>query len=137
MNKSKILKAFGIGFFIGVIVFLGLKFIPRTDFYKNITAKKGGDITAIDLVNQYNDNEMLADSLYTNKQIMVTGKVASISTENESVVVNLNSADTLSFVAITLKPNQSSPTVGNEIKVKGTCAGKLSDVQITEGEIIE
>jgi hypothetical protein len=135
--KNKILKAFLIGFGIGVVVFLGVKFIPRTDFYKNLTAKKGGEITAVDLVKKYNDNEALADSLYTNKQITISGKVSSITTENDATIVNLASADSITFVSVTLKPKQLAPIQGKEIVLKGTCAGKLSDVQITEGEILE
>ena len=70
--KSKIIKALFVGFIFGVIGFFAVKFIPRTDFYKNITADKGGKITAIELVNKYNENEVLADSLYTNKQITIS-----------------------------------------------------------------
>lgn len=134
--KKKLIKGFLIGFVIGVIAFLGVKFIPRTDFYKNLTAKEGGSISAIDLVNKYNENEALADSLFVNKQITISGKVSSTSTENEATIINLASADSLTFVAVTLKPNQIAPVQGNDVIIKGTCAGKLSDVQITEGEII-
>jgi hypothetical protein len=135
--KSKIIKALFVGFIFGVVGFLAVKFIPRTDFYKNITADKGGKITAIELVNKYNENEVLADSLYTNKQITISGKVSSISTENDATIVNLASADSITFVSVTLKPKQLAPIQGKEIVLKGTCAGKLSDVQITEGEILE
>jgi hypothetical protein len=134
--KSKVLKAFGIGFLIGIIGFLAVKFIPRTDFYKNLKAQKGGEITAVELVNKYAENEALADSLYVNKQITIKGKVSSTTTENDATIVNLASADTFTFVAVTLKPKQTVPAQGSEVIIKGICAGKLSDVQITEGEII-
>ncbi|MFY8128970.1 MAG: OB-fold protein [Chitinophagaceae bacterium] len=135
--KSKVLKAFGIGFLIGIIGFLAVKFIPRTDFYKNLKAKSGGEITAVELVNKYTENEALADSLYVNKQIVIKGKVSSTTTENDATVVNLASADSSTFVAVTLKPKQTVPAQGQEIIIKGICAGKLSDVQITEGEIVD
>jgi len=41
--------------------------LPTTDWYRNFTTKKGGAITAVDIVKAYQASETKSDSLYNGK----------------------------------------------------------------------
>lgn len=137
MNKKNIAKAIVFVLIACSIIFLGVKYLPRTDWYKNVTADKGGNITAVELAKLYQENSIKADSLYTNKLIEIEGKVAAIVIENDIQIVNLATQDSLVFVSVSLKPKQPIIKINETVLVKGTCAGILTDVQINEAEIIK
>lgn len=134
--KKKLLKWAIALLLLAVAGFLSVKYIPRTDWYRNFTSKKGGKISATELVKIYQENPAKADSLYTEKIIEVEGVVASSSIDGESTIVNLSSADAMVSVSVSLKQKREPLKEGAKVSVKGKCNGMLSDVQINEAEII-
>jgi uncharacterized protein HemX len=85
---------------------------------------RGIAIAANDLEKAYAANEKLADSLYMNKVLEVSGKVTEVSTDlDTNVVVTLQTEDGAGILC-TLKDKKSSATKGQSISIKGFCSGK-------------
>jgi tRNA_anti-like len=135
--KKTILTLSIIAFFCIAIGLLSVFVLPKTQMYKDFTAKKGGAISAIDLVTAYQANEQKADSLYNGKVIEITGVVASSSIEEGITVVNLKSNDAMAVVSISLQDKKEPLKPNETITIKGQCTGLLSDVKINEGVIIK
>lgn len=139
MNKKKIKKFLVLAAIIG---FAGIWFfvfkLPTTDWYRNFTTKKGGAVTAVELVKAYQTNELLCDSLYNGKIIEISGVVKeSKKTDDGKTTIILQSADSTASVTIDLKGNIEPLKVGEQTTLKGMCTGFLSDVTLNEGEIIK
>jgi hypothetical protein len=112
-------------------------YLPKTDFYKNITAKKIAPTTAIQIVNDFIANEDSAFTKYSGKLIEVSGVVADSKIENGKSAVYLKSNDPAINVYFLLKENIGNIDTGKQIILKGMCSGYLGDVQFNEGEIIK
>jgi tRNA_anti-like len=139
MNKKKVLKFLVIAVVVGVagVWFFVFK-LPTTDWYRTFTTKKGGTVTASELVTAYQTNEKQSDSLYNGKIIEVSGLVKeSKKGEDGITTVVLQSADSTASVTIDLKGSIEPLKVGAAATVKGMCTGFLSDVTLNEGEIIK
>ncbi len=112
-------------------------YLPKTDFYKNITAKKSAPTTAIQIVNDFIANEDSAFTKYSGKLIEVSGTVVDSKIENGKSAIYLKSNDEATHVYFLLKENIGSITIGKEIVLNGMCTGFLGDVQFNEGEIVK
>ena len=135
---KKIIKYILILVLVGVLGGWFLVFyLPKTDFYKNITAKKAAPTTAIQIVNDFTVNEETAFAKYSGKQIQVTGTVVDSQIENGKSAIYLKSNDATTHVYFLLKENVGTIVVGKEMVLKGMCTGFLGDVQFNEGEIIK
>ncbi len=124
---------------LAIIVFLGVKYVPRTDWYKNFTADKGGKITAIELVKAYQENTQKADSLYSGSQgkfLEVEGVVSNVSQEGETTIVNLQSADSMVMVSCSMKTKIDNISAGQKLIIKGKCNGMNMDVELNEAEVL-
>lgn len=122
---------------IGGLVFVF--YIAETDWYRSFTAEKGGKISAIDLVKAYQENSQKADSLYSGSQgklLEVEGVVANISSEGETTIVNLQSADAMVMVSCSLKAKNESLKAGQKVVIKGKCNGMNIDVELNEAEVL-
>lgn len=137
MNKKKLLKFLLVAVLLAVIGFVGVMYVPKTDWYRNFTAKKGAAITASDIVKDFQANEDSAFAKYSDKQIEVTGLVKESKIENGKTAVMLQSADSAVGVYFVLKDSVELAKVGSEATIKGMCTGFLGDVQFNEGEIIK
>ena len=138
MNKKKILKYLVIAAILGVagVWFFVFK-LPTTDWYRNFTTKKGGAITAAEIVAAYQANETKSDSLYNGKIIEVTGSVKESKIENGKTSIMLQSADSAANVYFVLKDSIEPLKIGTSTTLKGMCTGFLGDVQFNEGVIIK
>ncbi len=135
---KKIIKYILILVVVGVLGGWFLVFyLPKTDFYKNITAKKAAPTTAIQIVDDFMANEETAFTKYSGKLIEVTGTVVQSQIENGKTAVYLKSNDATTNVYFLLKENVGTIVVGKEIVLKGMCTGYLGDVQFNEGKIIK
>ena len=137
MNTKKILKYAALFTSIGIIIFLCVMYLPRTNWYRNLTTPKGAAITATELVKAYQANETKADSLFSGKQIQVSGLVKESKIENGKTTILLQSADSIIGVYFTLKDSIEIPVLGNNITLKGLCTGFLDNVAFNEGEVIK
>lgn len=137
MNKKKIVKTLMILVLLGALGFVGVMYVPKTDWYRNFTAKKGAAITASDIVKDFQTNEDSAFAKYSDKQIEVTGLVKESKIENGKTAVMLQSADSTIGVYFVLKDSIEPIKTGSETTIKGMCTGYLGDVQFNEGVIIK
>ena len=138
MNKKKIFKFLIIAAILGVVgVWFFVFKLPTTDWYRSFTTKKGGTITATEIVKSYQTSEAHSDSLYNGKMVEVTGAVKESKIENGKTTVMLISADSTAGVYFVLKDSIAPLAIGSETTVKGVCTGFLGDVQFNEGVIIK
>lgn len=93
-------------------------------------------ISAHDLVAAYVRNENAADSTFSEKIVVVTGKIAEVktdSTNNGSLM--LESSDSTKTISCTIDPFSEKPKtayqVGQMVKLQGICNGiNMDDIQI-------
>ena len=107
---------------------------PRRD----VTDEKGVEVTASQLVKEYQANETQANTQYLDKAIQVSGQVIDVKTNQEGkVTVMLASDDAMTGVFCTLKEKEPLPVAGSSIVIKGICSGMLSDVRLREAVIVK
>jgi hypothetical protein len=96
-------------------------------------------VTASALQKAFEDNETAASSMYINKILEVTGKIASIkSAENKAMSISLETESNISSVICTF-PAVSDPAIfktGDEITLRGECSGSLMDVLLNNCAVI-
>ncbi len=109
----------------------------------NIKGKDAAEtISAMALYEAYSNNETQADKKYTGKVIQLTGEIDEIySDENDEPVVVLrsNAGDLVSVV--TLESSEKGDIVsyqeGDQITLKALCSGKLMEVTLNKGLIVD
>ncbi|MCX8480636.1 MAG: hypothetical protein ORN58_01825 [Sediminibacterium sp.] len=111
-------------------------FVYAKNHHRDPINEQGIIVTAEKMVNTFQKNEQEANTLYLNKTVEVTGKVASIIKNQENkTVISLQSQDPFSAVACTLKIENNKIYVGQTITIKGICTGFLSDVIVVEAAL--
>jgi len=99
-------------------------FYRPTRYQRNVLAENSVSVTA---------DELKGDSLFLNKAVTVTGKVTDVRKNQEGkTIIFLESKDPMSNVSCTLQ-SPTNITPGNNVTVKGVCAGYLSDVILIDG----
>lgn len=87
------------------------------------------------------DDEDAALKKYQNKVIEVSGTVSDISTNEKSTDISLETNDPMTAVTIQVLPEEKEKAkkykAGDKITVKGICNGKLSDIELNKGVIIQ
>jgi len=95
------------------------------------------NLTAQQLITEYQSNENNANTKYLNQVIVVTGKIAALKNlENGSFVVSLEdemqgvtcSIDSVDVQKYQKKLNEFTP--GSQATIKGRCSGMLMDIQL-------
>ena len=131
-NKSKRLLIVVLALIVvGVSVWFVLNKPNRT-----VANEKGMEITAAQLVKDYQANEAEANAKYLDKALQVTGTVSEVSKNQDGkVTVMLSSEDPMSGVFCTLK-DEANLTIGFTVTIKGFCSGLLSDVRIREAVVV-
>lgn len=135
--KKKIFKALFIGFIIGVLAFLGVKYVPTWEWYKNLTAKKAPPVTAVDIVKDFLVSDSLGNAKYAGSQIEVTGVVKESKIENGKTTILLASNDSTTGVYFVLKDSIALIDAGKQVTIKGNCSGHNIDVEFNEGVIVK
>ena len=109
-----------------VVVLLGFGIMKGYVYYLNnkphrdVKKEQGIGITADSLYKAYSTNETLADSLYTNKAIQVSGEVLKVSKDdNNQISVELKTSDSTVTVNCKFKENPGEIKPGNTITFKG------------------
>ncbi len=97
-------------------------------------------LTATALNDAYEKNEKEANEKYLGKIIEVTGEISSIEKDSTATLVLSTGGNSMSTVRCTLSPHEkteeNSLSVGNPIKLKGKCTGKLFDVVLINCYVI-
>ncbi len=112
-------------------------FVYSSNNHRQVQLETGIVITADSLVAKYQANEKLANNLYLNKAVVVTGILLSIDKNQEGkTTLVLGHTNSFSNVSVTMSSNAPiTQKVGESITIKGVCTGALSDVVITEGVV--
>jgi len=111
--------------------------LKATDMAK---AKPDFVITASVLQKAFEDDETAASTMYINKILEVTGKIASVKpAENNVISISLVTESDLSSVICTF-PAVGDPSkfrTGDEIALRGECSGFLMDVLLNNCAVIQ
>ena len=112
-------------------------FIYSSNNHRQVQSETAIAITSDSLVAKYQADEKLANSLYLNKAVAVTGNLLSIDKNQEGkTTLVLGRADSFSNVSVTMISTAPiTQKVGESITIKGLCTGALSDVVITDGVV--
>lgn len=98
-------------------------------------------ITAESLMKEFTDNEEQALKKYTDKVIEVKGIIETVNNNGEEIDVVIETSDPMTAVNVQLLPEMKNKIntlkPGNEITLKGILKGKLSDIELNRGAIIE
>lgn len=93
-------------------------------------------ITALDLYNEFNQNEISANKKYLNKVLSVKGIVSNIQTLNGQDLIQLNSGDNAGGISCLESKsevnNSSMLKPGQMVSIKGKCSGFLMDVNLVD-----
>ncbi len=113
-------------------------FIYSANHHRSAEDEKTIDITASQLVTEYQTNEAASNVKYLNKALKITGEVSEIKKDQEGkTTVTIKSNDAFANVFCTLISSGSSqPVVGSKISLKGFCTGFLSDVVIKDAIVV-
>jgi len=138
-TRRKLVLTFIILAAVGLIGFYAAKYYMRNQPGRDVTKEQGIGITADSLYKAYSSNEALADSLYTNKAIEVSGEVLGVSKDdNNQTSVELKTSDSSVTVNCKFKVDPGEIKPGNTITFKGICTGFLMvSIPIIEGVIIK
>jgi len=120
--------AFGVYYYV---------FVYSSQHRRQVQSETGIVITSDSLVAKYQVDEKLANSLYLNKAVVVTGVILSIDKNQEGkTTLVLGRSDSFSNVSVTMISTAPiTQKVGESITIKGLCTGALSDVVITDGVV--
>ena len=120
--------AFGIYYYV---------FVYSSQHRRQVQSETGIVITSDSLVAKYQADEKLANSLYLNKAVVVTGILLSIDKNQEGkTTIVIGRSDSFSNVSVTMiNTAPITQKVGESITIKGLCTGALSDVVITDGVV--
>jgi hypothetical protein len=120
--------AFGIYYYV---------FVYSSQHRRQVQSETGIVITSDSLVAKYQVDEKLANSLYLNKAVVVTGILLSIDKNQEGkTTIVIGRSDSFSNVSVTMiNTAPITQKVGESITIKGLCTGALSDVVITDGVV--
>lgn len=93
-------------------------------------------MSAANLVAEFNENENAANNKYLGKIIEVTGPVAEVNNEQDTVInILLGSNEALHKVSCRLDSRHFGEakkySAGNTVTIKGTCDGFLMDVELS------
>ena len=134
--KNKIITAVALIAAVAFSVYYYI-FVYSSNNHRQVQSETGIVITADSLVAKYQADEKLANSLYLNKAVVVTGILLSIDKNQEGkTTLVLGRSDSFSNVSVTMISNAPiTQKVGESITIKGLCTGALSDVVITDGVV--
>ena len=120
--------AFGVYYYV---------FVYSSQHRRQVQSETGIVITSDSLVAKYQADEKLANSLYLNKAVVVTGNLLSIDKNQEGkTTLVIGRSDSFSNVSVTMISTAPiTQKVGESITIKGLCTGALSDVVITDGVV--
>jgi hypothetical protein len=112
-------------------------FIYSSNNHRQVQSETAIAITSDSLVAKYQADEKLANSLYLNKALAVTGNLLSIDKNQDGkTTIVIGRSDSFSNVSVTLTNNAPiTQKVGAPITIKGLCTGALSDVVITDAAV--
>lgn len=103
--------------------------------------KAGIEITAVELLKEFQQNETASNTKYVDKVLVVAGTVTGVQTDSSGqATVYLQTNDLLSAVTCSFYQNDESVKkikAGSPARIKGVCTGMLSDVVLNKCSLAE
>ena len=129
--KAKIVIAVVILSVIGFAVYL-----TYNKPHRNPENERGIEISATELLTQFQHNEDSANLLYLDKTVVVSGKIVNITRNQENFPVVMLEAEGDGFgIQCTLQDSKINLQKNEHVTLKGICKGFLSDVIITSASV--
>jgi len=96
-------------------------------------------ISADQLIKEYEADEKAANEKYLGKVVVVSGKIAGITTEEGKKKVSLDTGNPISAIICEMEDTKKNDNLkaGDDIKVKGMCSGYLSDVILVQSWVVK
>jgi hypothetical protein len=133
MNRNR--KLLGAGIVVaGLIACLALYFYQKPS-EKVISEQAEFNVKAVDIFNEFDKNEAVANKKYLNKVVSVDGKIADISAVDSLGINIILRADNPLFGVSCQVPSGSRDArlkVGDQVQITGLCTGKLMDVVLVK-----
>jgi len=105
--------------------------------HRNVQSEVSINVSAIQLVREYEANEKVANGKYLNKAIEIKGEVLKWGKDQSgNKTVTLKTGDAFANVFCTFKPGEAVADNEKTITIKGVCNGFLSDVVLNDAVII-
>jgi hypothetical protein len=133
MNTRRRVVAVGI-VVAGLIACVALYFYQKPS-EKVISQQAEFNVMAVDIFNEFDKNEAVANKKYLNKVVSVAGKIADITAVDSLGINIILRADNPLFGVSCQVPSGSPDSklkVGDQVKITGLCTGKLMDVVLVK-----
>lgn len=137
-KRNKII-AIAVVLFIFIAIFLAYKIANKShlDVAKTLPEIS---VSASVLLEEFSNDEIVANNKYLDKIVQVNGKVLSKKIIEEKGVIALQTNDDFGSILCHFSPESSDKfsnlELGQNIKIKGICTGFLMDVILIKCEII-
>ena len=105
---------------------------------RKVENEKGMEVTAAQLVKDFQSGEANANKKYLDKAIQVRGVIAEIKNNQDgNATITLASDDAFAGVFCTLKQKTTNLQAGSSVTIKGICSGMLTDVRLREAVVVK
>ena len=96
------------------------------------------EVSAEQMLADYEASEEAANDKYLGKVVAVTGKVAEVTTEDGKSKIHLETGNPISMVITELDEGNGTEglSAGDQATVKGMCSGYLSDVILVRSTVV-
>jgi hypothetical protein len=115
-----------------VLAFVGYKMYTKQ--HRSVEDEKAIVVSASRLFEDFEKNELDANTKYLDKVIEVTGKISEVSVNLDmKPVIMLETYNMMFGIRCTMEDSLLTIQPGTTATIKGICTGYLSDVVITNG----
>jgi len=105
--------------------------------HRSLEQAESINVSADSLLASYLQNEIIANTKYLDKALVVNGEIAELN-KNQSgqTVIILKTQDPMAGVVCTMqKLPETELNIGQEVQVKGFCSGYISDVVLRDCQL--
>jgi len=103
--------------------------------------KAGMEITAVDLLKVFQQDEIAGNAKYVDKVLIVAGTVTGIQTDSSGqVTIYLQTNDPLAAVTCSFYQGDDGVKkirAGSPVRIKGICTGMLTDIVLNKCSLVE
>ena len=103
--------------------------------------KAGIEVTAVDLLKAFQENETAGNAKYVDKILVVAGTVTGVQTDSSGqATLSLQTNDLLAAVTCSFYQDDEGGKkikAGSAVRIKGVCTGMLTDVVLNKCSLVE
>jgi len=136
-RQIKILIGFILMISVGLLIILNLYNKPHLNVKKERADIK---LTAQNLIDDYQNDEVLANKNYVDKLVQVIGVVSEVSFDNGNSIITIKDSNGQSSIMCNMQPEENLKVLkikkDSVVTIKGICTGYLLDVIMVRCVII-